>query len=193
MNSNSYYSYSDWYVLQVKANREYVIKSMVENLCGHEIKLLVFSREILHTKKGREIKLTTPLFPGYIFLYKELEKVLQTKKRNSLNEFIKPIIFNGVPATVSQDEMRLLFSTSDNQGLFRLSQGYLTDDGNVQIVQGPLKDIEGKIIFINKKKRKVRVRLTLFNREVNVSLGLDLIKTKDTLPCSYRYENRSLN
>jgi transcriptional antiterminator NusG len=177
MKIDSSYSYSDWYVLQVQAKREYATKNVIEQFYSHGIKLLIFSREILHTKKGRKIKLTTPLFPGYIFLYKEIEKILRIKKYNLLTQFIKPVVFNGVPATVGKEEMRLLFSSSNTEGLFRLSQGYLADDGRVQITQGPLKDIAGKIIFINKKKRKVRVRLTLFNREVNVSLGLDLISS----------------
>jgi transcription termination/antitermination protein NusG len=176
MNSRIIYNYNGWYVLQVRVKRESSIKQAIQNLCRDKYKLFIFTREILHITRGEKRKLIAPLFPGYIFLHREIDELLHLLKKNYVNEFIRPVSFNGLPALVRADEMQLLLNTCDSDGTVALSTGHVLENGKIKIIQGPLKDIEGKILFINKKKHRAKVCLSLFNRKVYVSLGLDLVQ-----------------
>ncbi|MGA1839226.1 MAG: KOW motif-containing protein [bacterium] len=57
-----------------------------------------------------------------------------------------------------------------------LSKGIFHNGDNVEILYGPLKNFKGTIIFINKKKYKAKVRIKMFNREIDTILGLNIIK-----------------
>lgn len=175
MVSESPTNFKDWFVLQVKAGREIYIKKMADKILSASVKMIIFTREIIHLKNGNVISLTLPLFSGYIFIYKEINFVARILRQRLYKEFIRPICFNSHPAKVSVKEMEWLLSNSDNNGKFKLSYGYQHGD-SVKIIKGPLKDITGKIVFINKRKRKVKVRFHLFQSYVEAALGLDLLK-----------------
>lgn len=166
-------SYSNWYVLQVKATREFYVKDIIDRYTPWNQKAIVFTREILHFKNGNYIKIRVPLFPGYIFVYQNIVKVFHILREILSNEFVKPICLGGNPAKVTEEEMQLLLSSTDRDGLFRLSSGVKAGDQTI-ITKGPLKKLKGRIMFINEKKRKAKLKMFLFNGVVNVSLGIDI-------------------
>jgi len=167
--------FRDWYVLKVRSKRENYIKEALEKFLGNEIRLLIFTKEILHKKNDQYIPVTAPIFPGYLFVHKELSKVIHTIQTNLINEVVYPVSFDNTPAKVSVDEMKLLLNSTEN-GKFHLSQGYRSGD-SVVITDGPLKEIKGRIVFINEKKRKVKICICLFGKEMQVTLGLDLLNS----------------
>ncbi len=90
------------------------------------------------------------------------------------DEFVRPICFNDKPLEVNKNEMKLLLMNSNRNGIFGMLDAYKEGD-QVKIIEGVLQDMHGKIIFINEKKRKVKVEINLFNRKMCVSLGMNLI------------------
>lgn len=78
---------------------------------------------------------------------------------------------------VRPEEMKFLIQSSDkeNFGLFKLSYGYRMKQEFV-ICEGPLKKSNVNIVWVNEKKNKACVEITLFNRRMNVILGINLIK-----------------
>lgn len=83
--------------------------------------------------------------------------------------------YNKRPSTVHPDEMRFLLHNTGDTGMFPLSQGWLKKDGKVKIIRGPLENHEGSIVFVNRKKQKAKVKIFLFNRDMEVSLGLEIL------------------
>ena len=74
--------------------------------------------------------------------------------------------------------MKLLLQNSDHEGKIPLSYGFKNWD-SIIITKGPLKNLQGKVLFINEKKKKAKVSLNLFNRSITVSLGIELINKKE--------------
>ncbi len=173
-------NFSNWYVLQVKAGKESYIQTIVGKHIPGDFKLITFSREIIHKKGEQYIKYTKPIFPGYIFVHQEIIRLVHELRLLVPNEYFQPVIFNNSPARVLPIEMQLLLESSDNNGLFRLSTGMKKGD-SIIITHGPLKNIEANILFVNRKKKKAKVRFCLFNQELSVSLGLDIIERKCNL------------
>jgi transcriptional antiterminator NusG len=169
--------FSNWYVLQVKVGKEAYIQSIAEKYIQGNYKLIIFSREVIHRKGERSIKYTKPLFPGYLFVYKDVLRFVHELRLIVPNEFLQPVVFNNAPARVLPSEMKLLLESSDEKGLFRLSTGMKRGD-SIIITHGPLKNIEANVLFINKKKKKAKVKFSLFNKELSISLGLDILEQK---------------
>jgi len=180
--------YSDWFVLQVKAGREVCVKQVLDQAGLSEFQTLVFSKEILHRRRDRDLRLTVPVFPGYIFVHEKIKQAYNYLRERLQREFLRPVAFNGQPARVAFREMEFLLNHTNKAGTFTMSTGSITG-GTVVLNRGPLKNMNGRVLFINKKKRKAKVRLILFQREMDISLGIDLLGEDSLMERDYEYSN----
>jgi transcription termination/antitermination protein NusG len=167
--------YEDWYVIQVRNKREYFVKQLIDKYLDNSVQLIIFSRQILHKKNDRYMQLTLPIFAGYIFVHKDIGKVMHVARLLFKDEFVSPVRFNNELAKVSVNEMKFLLSNAGSDGIFKISYVYREGD-SITVTQGPLKNINGKIVFINEKKRKAKVHFFLFNQTMDISLGIDFIE-----------------
>ena len=165
--------YSDWYVLHVATGKESVIKEKIEKYSPLPLQMTIFQREIIHSAKGKKIKVLGPLFSGYIFIYQNIKEVCKIANSYLAKEFICPISFNNKPCRVYKEEMELLLRSADEKGTFKLSRGFKAGD-RVEVTDGPLKTLQGNILWIDEKKSKAKVEIFLFNRSMRVNLGLKL-------------------
>jgi len=167
--------YEDWYVIQVRNKREYFIKQLIDKYLNNSVQMIIFSKQILHKKNNRYMQLTLPIFAGYIFVHRDIGKVMHVARQLFKDEYVNPVKFNNEFAKVSVNEMKFLLSNTGPDGIFQLSYVYREGD-SITVTQGPLKNINGRIIFINEKKRKAKVHFFLYNQAMDISLGIDFIE-----------------
>jgi transcriptional antiterminator NusG len=183
-------SYLNWFVVQVRTGKEYMIKKYLDDWKEEPVDILVFSRKIIFRKKGIHYKVQKPLFPGYIFINEKVEYILKLMQNRLRSEFMKPICFKSMeskcekcfdifsPCMVSPEEMEFILQITDNNGTIPLSSG-LRAGRKIIMTEGPLKAMQSRIIWINKKKQKACVEFNLFNRKMQLTLGLDIFCTND--------------
>ncbi|MGD9972005.1 MAG: hypothetical protein AB7S77_02990 [Desulfatirhabdiaceae bacterium] len=82
---------------------------------------------------------------------------------------------NGKYLEANKNEMKFLFEVTGEGGVIELSQGVIMENEEVLIIQGPLKQLKGRILFIDKRKNKAKVRIEFMNRMLDVSLGLEIL------------------
>jgi transcription antitermination factor NusG len=176
----------NWFVIQVKTSKEYFIKNFVEKLSDKNITMRIFARELIFKRKNKEFKCLSPLFPGYIFVYQEIDKTLDIIRQKLKTEFARPICFKEKgnkcricfmeksPCMVREQEMNFFLKIADESGIISLSYS-LEKENNVKIVNGPLKYLNNKIIWINNKKKKACVEVELFGQKMKVNLGIDML------------------
>lgn len=169
----------DWYVIKVFSSRELFIQNFIKKHSKRLVNTIVFSKEFIHNYRGEKTKIIKPLFPGYIFVQNEIQHVTDIVKQNLKNELIYPLNAEGKILKVREDEMKLLFLSSDENGIFQMSECY-QEGNNVKILKGPLKNINGKILWINKRKKKAQVEISLFHRKMAINLGLNFVSRKNT-------------
>jgi transcriptional antiterminator NusG len=177
-------NYKNWFVLQVKTGREQNIKEYIEKNTGEQVAMRIFYRELLFDRQKKEKKVISLLFPGYIFVHNKVKCAVDVICHCFANEFIKPICFKqkkcstcftqNSPCMVFEHEMAYLLRNSDAGGVFRISRGIIVDE-KVMIAEGPLRNTCGDIIWLNEKKKKVCVEISLFNRPVRINLGLSML------------------
>ncbi|MGA1870044.1 MAG: transcription termination/antitermination NusG family protein [bacterium] len=168
--------HDNWYVVQTLTKKEHHMKDIIDNIFDNYFNILIPSKEILHTQNGVLKKIICPLFPGYLFLYNKINTFIQKLDSIKRNHYLRPVCFDNTPAKIRPEEMEYLQTITNEQGIVPLSQGIFHEGDNVRILEGPLKNLTGKILFINKKKHKAKVNIKLFNREINIVLGLNLMR-----------------
>ena len=163
-----------WYAIQTMSGREKKLVATLQNLL-EKIQLYLPTRRVIHQFKGAQHILELPLFPGYIFVYKSISESLDALDKAKSNICFKPIMANGKYLEANKNEMRFLFEMTGEGGVIELSKGIVMENEEVQIIKGPLKQLKGRILFIDKRKNKAKVRIEFMNRMLDVSLGLEIL------------------
>lgn len=167
--------YRNWYALSTISGSEQKIKKSIENLFKDRFNLYLPCRELLHTTNGRSHKVIMPMFPGYLFIYKEVEEFFSEIRHSCLNHHVHPILYGFRFVAVRAHEMEFLMKLTGPEGLVKITECVMDENEMVKIVRGPLKDLTGRILFINKRKKKAKIRIELLNRDVEVSLGFEIL------------------
>jgi transcriptional antiterminator NusG len=175
--------YNNWYVIYVTTGKELYIKNTIQRYSNEPVRMTFFQREIIHTRRGKKVRVVGALFSGYIFIHEKIEEVLLLSKRFLPSERITPVSISNKPCMVLREEMAVLINSADSRGLFRLS-GVRKVNDQVLFTYGALKNFQGKILWIDEKKNKAKVEIDLFRRKIKVNLGIEIINSASLLPCA---------
>lgn len=173
------FDFSHWYVVSTFAGSEKKTIEKIKTFQGNNFTFYLPQKEFIHKKRGIEIKITLPLFPGYFFInheYKKLGEINDFLVSANLGQRAHLLSADNKYLQVAEHEMELLFSITGEKGIIPLSHYVLTPSGKVEITRGPLKNLPGKILFINQRKKKAKVCLSIMNKDVYVTLGLEKIQ-----------------
>jgi transcriptional antiterminator NusG len=166
--------FQNWYAIQTMSGCEKRLVATLQILLKR-IRLYLPTRKVIHQLKGEQSIVELPLFPGYIFVYKSISESLDAlEKANSMIVF-NPVMANGEYLEANKNEMKFLFEVTGGDGVIELSKGIVKENDKVLIIEGPLKQLKGEILFIDKRKNKAKVRIKFMNRFLDVSLGLEIL------------------
>lgn len=165
-----------WYVIQVRSGSEEKIRLQ----CRQKISEAILERcfiphyEIRQKTRGTWRTVEKCLFPGYVFLVTENpeELFLALKKVAGMTKILgtgKDV----VPLTDS--EIAFLNRFGGKKQLVAISAGII-EGGQVRIVDGPLKGMEGMIRRIDRHKCKAWVQIPMFGRLQEVQVGLEILQ-----------------
>lgn len=162
-----------WYVIHIQTGYEARVKAALEQRVkslGVEDKIfdiVIPTREIVVVKKGKKSKANEKVFPGYILVRMVLsdDSWLVVRTTEGVTGFVgaglKP-----TPITEKEVEAIMRF-VQQEQPKFKakFSMGEA-----VKITEGPFADFLGTIDKIDEERGKVRVLVSIFDRETPVEL-----------------------
>lgn len=163
-----------WYVLQVMTGRETAIKEkLIESLSG--VHALAPRRIITERRRGTLTEVIRVLFPSYIFVQIKLDEI----NYYTVKELPGVFGFLGAqgPEPVPDEQMANVLRWCGGDELVGLSRVELGKQ--IRVIDGPLKGMEGRIIRIDKRKGRAKVRLTLFREEKEIDLGIEVIQASE--------------
>ncbi|MEE9609985.1 MAG: transcription termination/antitermination NusG family protein [Desulfatiglandales bacterium] len=153
-----------WYVVQTKPKKE----SRVEFYLGNDgIESFLPLYQNYTYRFGRNIKMITPLFPGYIFVRFDLEPQHYSVR---WTRGVTRILGMGLePIPVDDLVIEIIKSRVDNANVVKQGKAFRRGD-RVRIKAGPLKDLLG--IFETKisDAGRVKILLTLIGYQASVEL-----------------------
>ena len=157
-------------------------RSGIEDRIISELKITMPGLSVISPKKIRirryaneAVEELATLFPGYLFFFADGEIDFREllRKQDIYRLLSYP---NGEWMLSGADRMiaELMF---DNGGVIGLSKAFY-EGTIIRISDGPLKNMEGSIIRVNKRMKTVEVGLELMGKKVKLWLGYEIVEEK---------------
>ncbi len=169
----------NWYVIHTYAGYENAVmrnlKQRIESL-GMEDKIfnvIVPTEKKIKIKGGKRVEEEEKIYPGYILVDMMVTDDSWYVVRNTPR--VTGFVGSGVyPVPIDKKEVDNLFARM-NAGKVMHAVDFGVDDA-VMIIDGPFKDLEGKVKEVDEARGKVKVLVSMFGRETPVELDFLQIK-----------------
>jgi transcription antitermination factor NusG len=140
-----------WYAIYTRARHEIRV---AEELDARSVEHFLPFYSSVRRWKDRRVRLTMPLFPGYLFVRLALQDRLSVLQIPSV---VRLIGFGGLPTALSDEEVEILRS-SLAEHWHAEPHPFLTVGRRVRIVSGSLAGLEG---ILRRKKNNLRFVVSL--------------------------------
>ncbi|MDO8609538.1 MAG: transcription termination/antitermination protein NusG [bacterium] len=162
-----------WYVIHTQTGYEMRVKTALEQRVkslGVEDKIfdvVIPTRDIIVVKKGKKTKATEKVFPGYVLIRMILNDDSWLVVRTT--EGVTGFVGAGLkPTPISEKEVSAIMRfVQQEQPKFKAK---FSVGEAVKITEGPFADFLGTIESIDEERGKVKVLVSIFDRETPVEL-----------------------
>lgn len=166
-------SAAKWYVIHIQTGYEQRVKQALEQRIkslGVEDKIfsvVIPTREIVVVKKGKKTKATEKVFPGYILIKMILNDDSWLVVRTT--EGVTGFVGAGLkPTSISEKEVTAIMKfVEQEQPKFKTK---FSIGEAVKITEGPFLDFLGTVEAIDEQRGKIKVLVSIFDRETPVEL-----------------------
>lgn len=169
----------NWYVIHTYAGYENAVmrnlKQRIESL-GMEDKIfnvVVPTEKKIKIKGGKRVEEEEKIYPGYILVDMVVTEDSWFVVRNTPR--VTGFVGSGVyPVPIDPKEMEDLFKRMNAHNVKHKID--LSQNDAIIIVDGPFKDLEGKVSEVDEERGKVKVLVSMFGRETPVELDFLQVK-----------------
>lgn len=163
----------NWYVIHTYAGYENAVmrnlKQRIESL-GMEEKIfnvIVPTEKKIKIKGGKRVEEEEKIYPGYILVDMIVTEDSWFVVRNTPR--VTGFVGSGVyPVPIDPKEVDELFGRMNAHNVKHKID--LSVNDSITIVDGPFKDLEGKVSEVDEERGKVKVLVAMFGRETPVEL-----------------------
>ena len=171
----------NWYTIQTYSGYENAVvrnlKQRIESL-GLEEKIfnvLVPTERVIKIKNGKRVEEDVRIYPGYVLVDMIVTEETWFAVRNTPR--VTGFVGAGtIPVPVSEAELAEIMSRMKGSNIIHTLDANVGD--YINIVDGPFKDLDGKVSEIDQEKGKLRVLVSMFGRETPVELDFLQVKKK---------------
>lgn len=184
-----------WYVIQTMKGKEKKVAEEVQyDVAKEDETVFIFENELEYKVNGKWVKDTNPFFPGYIFVDLDKEKAEDFDIRLRKEKHpLKLLQADGKVTPIRPDEEEYLTKIGGDEHIVRNSIGFRVDD-MVSITSGSFMGWKGEIRKIDRHKRRAVICVPIMGRDVEVSIGLEIVKhiTKDEKGDDNKYDRQNM-
>ena len=132
-------------------------------------------RKLIIRRRGKRIPTLAPLFPGYLFLEAEtLDSVLFHAVRRTTG-FVRFLKNNDDIRPLSPDDLSLIRHFLSYGEIIGESRVTFNENNRIVVKDGPLAGLEGKIIKVDRRKRRAKVKLDMYENSFTVDFGFEIL------------------
>jgi len=138
-------------------------------------------RRIDIRRKGVVRPSTTAVFPGYIFVEAEAEDILahQWLFRRT-DGFFRFLRSNQDIKPLADKDLELVLHFVRKAGpIAGISRVRFDHDSRIVVMDGPLSGLEGRIIKVDKRKKRAKVKLNLYDDAFAIDLAFEVMEVLD--------------
>lgn len=140
---------------------------------------LYFPKRRIDIKRGGVFsQSTTAVFPGYVFV--EVDETEDIRRHQwafrRTDGFFRFLKSNRDICPMSGRDLEVVLHFIKNVGpVAGKSRVYFNENSRIVVVEGPLMGLEGRIIKVDKRKRRAKIKLDLYNDSFSIDLGFEVI------------------
>jgi transcriptional antiterminator NusG len=172
-----------YYALQVKTrSEEKYIRLFKASYPEIQVPVYFPKREIDIRRKGILKRTNGAVFPGYLFLEIDEEDSIYNyhwsfRRTDGFFRFLRS---NQNISPLEGRDLELVLHFIRNVGpVAGKSKVYFNENSRIVVVDGPLKNLEGRIIKVDKRKGRAKIKLDLYDDSFLIDLGFDIIGSLD--------------
>ncbi len=169
----------NWYAIHTYAGYENAVmrnlKQRIESLGmeGKIFNVVVPVEKKIKIKAGKRVEEEEKIYPGYILVDMVVTDDSWYVVRNTPR--VTGFVGSGVyPVPIDKAEVEALFKKMSEDTVKHAID--LAADDSVMIIDGPFKDLEGKVNLVDEERGKVKVLVSMFGRETPVELDFLQVK-----------------
>jgi transcriptional antiterminator NusG len=163
-----------FFVLQVRTGGEEKYRRQAERVLAPGRGELFWPRRILRVRRaGIWRETVAPIFPGYLFLRAGELSTGLFRELKSLPGFTRFLRDNSDVEPLGERDLRILQHFLSFGEVVRPSRARFDAGGRIQVIDGPLKTLEGRIVRVDRRKHRARVRLELYENSFLIDFGFE--------------------
>jgi transcription termination/antitermination protein NusG len=167
----------NYYVIQVMTSEEgKFLGHVTQRLPEGILRILWPRRKLFIRRRGKRIPTLAPIFPGYLFVEAETltpESYWAFRKTPS---FVRFLDSNQNVRPLSGADRELIVHFLRFGPVVETSRVHFDEDARIRVIEGPLKGLEGKIVKVDRRKGRAKVKLDLYNESFLVDFGFETIQ-----------------
>lgn len=169
----------NYYALQVKTRSEDVyMKRAALSLPLHlrdKVRFIFPRRKLTIRQKGETKSQIEPVFPGYIFMEAEnLESEIYWSLRTTPG-FYRFLPENKEPKPLEGRDLAMLSHFMSFGDVADKSKVRFDENDRIQILEGPLKGLEGCIVKVDRRKGRARVKLDMYKDQFAIDFAFETL------------------
>ncbi|MDR2071446.1 MAG: antiterminator LoaP [Treponema sp.] len=170
----------NYYAIQVKTRGEEKYISLYRALYpGRPLEIYFPRRRLNLRRKGVMTQGTPPVFPGYIFVEVDNEDSIlkyQWEFRRT-DGFFRFLRSNQNICPLQDKDLEVVLHFIKKVGpVAGKSRVYFDQNSRVVVADGPLIGLEGKIIKIDRRKGRAKIKLDLYDDSFSIDLAIEVIE-----------------
>lgn len=171
-----------FFVIQVLTSQEgrYIRRAehqlMVRGIFGEECRIWWPRRKLTIRRKGKRQKTLAPLFPGYLFVQApEITSVVYRTLR-ACEGFVRFLPDNRNIEPLGSEGLKLVQHFLSFGEVVEQSRVTFDADNRIVVKEGPLAGLEGRIVKVDRRKERAKVRLDLYEDSFLIDLGFETLQ-----------------
>jgi len=138
-----------------------------------------FPKRQLDIRRAGKIKPSvSAVFPGYLFIEAESDEVIHTQKWGfrRTDGFYRFLKSNQNITPLADRDLELVLHFINNAGpVAGRSKVYFNENSRIVVVEGPLMGLEGRILKVDRRKGRAKIKLDLYDDSFTIDLAFEVI------------------
>ena len=132
-------------------------------------------------RRGKVQQTTAAVFPGYIFIEAEAEDIIKHQRAfRQTDGFYRFLRSNQDITPMADKDLELVLHFIKRAGpVAGISRVFYNENARIVVVEGPLMGLEGRIIKVDKRKKRAKVKLNIYDDSFAIDLAFEVMGAMD--------------
>ncbi len=132
-------------------------------------------RKLTIRKNGISRETLAPIFPGYLFFMSDKLTPEAHWLLRKTPEFVRFLKSNQNIEPLEDEDKDLLMHFLNFGEIVEKSQVWFDKDKKIRVLSGPMKGLEGRIIRVDRRKKRAKISLSLYKESFTIDFGFEIL------------------